>query len=126
MDGVSTETVDRTLERRLRRMGLAASAIRCSLFWSRRWFRVCGIPDDAELVNLCYDPLSDEWQFLLRSSEFSIVELGKTVPAIDCVIETRVEEPDELSIPLNTPEGQHLLGARDLIAEEAFEERDSR
>jgi hypothetical protein len=33
---------------------------------------------------------------------------------------------DERDIPLNTPEGQRLLGARDLIAEEAFEERDSR
>jgi len=27
---------------------------------------------------------------------------------------------DELEIPLNTPEGQRLLGARDVIAEEAF------
>jgi hypothetical protein len=33
---------------------------------------------------------------------------------------------DEFDIPLNTPEGQRLLGARDVIAEEAFEERDSR
>jgi len=29
---------------------------------------------------------------------------------------------DELEIPLNTPEGQRLLGARDVIAEEAFKE----
>jgi hypothetical protein len=29
-------------------------------------------------------------------------------------------QPDELDIPLNTPEGQILLGARDVIAEEAF------
>jgi hypothetical protein len=29
---------------------------------------------------------------------------------------------DELAIPLNTLEGQILLGARDLIAEEAFVE----
>ena len=28
--------------------------------------------------------------------------------------------PDELDIPVNTPEGQILLGARDVIAEEAF------
>ena len=27
---------------------------------------------------------------------------------------------DELDIPLDTPEGQILLGARDVIAEEAF------
>jgi len=27
---------------------------------------------------------------------------------------------DELEIPLDTPEGQILLGARDVIAEEAF------
>lgn len=27
---------------------------------------------------------------------------------------------DELEIPLNTPEGQRLLGARDVIAEDAF------
>jgi len=27
---------------------------------------------------------------------------------------------DEFDIPLNTPEGQRLLGARDVIAEEAF------
>ena len=29
---------------------------------------------------------------------------------------------DELEIPLNTLEGQRLLGARDMIAEEAFAE----
>jgi hypothetical protein len=29
-------------------------------------------------------------------------------------------EMSELDIPLNTPEGQRLLGARDVIAEEAF------
>ncbi len=37
-----------------------------------------------------------------------------------------VMPPDELDIPVNTPEGQILLGARDVIAEEAFVERDSR
>ncbi len=31
-------------------------------------------------------------------------------------------ETDELDIPLNTLEGQIMLGARDLIAEEAFTE----
>jgi hypothetical protein len=31
-----------------------------------------------------------------------------------------VMQPDELEIPLNTLEGQRLLGARDVIAEEAF------
>ena len=33
---------------------------------------------------------------------------------------------DELEMPLNTPEGQRLLGARDVIAEEAFAEGDAR
>jgi hypothetical protein len=38
-----------------------------------------------------------------------------------------VMQADELEIPLNTLEGQRLLGARDVIAEEAFaEEREWR
>ena len=93
-EGMSAEAVDPTPERRLRRLPLPVSGIRGSLHWSRRWFRLSGIPDDAELLNIGYDPLMDEWQLLIRSSEFSIVEPGMTIPAIDCVIETRVESEE--------------------------------
>ena len=92
MAGAVDEAVDRLRERRLRRMPLTVDGLRGSICWSRHWFRFCGIPDDAELLNVAYDPLTDAWQFLIRSSQFSIVEPGVVVPIIDCMIETRVEK----------------------------------
>lgn len=60
----------------------------------RRWFRLIGLPDDIEVLNICYHPPTDEWQVLICSDEFPIVEFGKIVPTIDLVIETRVEADD--------------------------------
>jgi hypothetical protein len=78
--------------RRLRRVVLCQGEVLRSLGQAmHRWCRLSGLPTDAETVFVHYDVANDQWQLLIRSDEFSIIEPGALVPVIDLMMETREE-----------------------------------
>jgi hypothetical protein len=80
-------------DRRLRLMTFAARKTRLLGDLSRYWFRFTGLPIDAEIVNVAYELMKDEWCILLCSDEFEIVPSGTLIPFIDLTIESKESLP---------------------------------